>query len=252
MPTSPLSPWPDGYEGALSLTFDDGIPSQLTTAIPMMNERGLRGTFYLNPRGDDWETTLAPWREAAAAGHELGNHTISHTCSRGFADDPNARGLEGLTLDDIDRDVAEAAQRLQVLDPRAARSFAYPCYQCHVGEGLTRQSYVPIVAKYCNSGRGKGEIANHPATCDLHYLWSWPVERSWGPQLVGLAEQCATRGRWGIMTFHGIHQGHLSVADVDFTELMVHLQRNSSRIWVAPVAEIAAHILKWRAGKALK
>jgi len=51
------------------------------------------------------------------------------------------------------------------------------------------------------------------------------------------------------MTFHGIHQGHLSVADVDFTELVVHLQRNASRIWVAPVAEIAAHITKWRAGE---
>ena len=239
-------PWPDGYEGALSLSFADGVPSQLTTAIPMMNDHGVRGTFYLNPRGDDWETRLAPWRAVAAAGHELGNHTMGHVCSRGFSDSPDAGGLEVMTLQDIDADVAETQRRLQVIDPREHRSFAYPCYQAHVGEGLSRISYVPVVAKYCVAGRGKGEVPNHPATCDLHYLWSWPVERSWGPQLVGLAEQCATRGRWGVLTLHGIHEGHLSVADVDFHELMVHLRNNSDRIWVAPVAEIAAHIVAWR------
>jgi peptidoglycan/xylan/chitin deacetylase (PgdA/CDA1 family) len=249
MPSSPPSPWPDGYEGALSITFDDGVSSQLTTAIPMMNDHGLRGTFYLNPRGDDWEETLAPWREVAAAGHELGNHTMGHVCSRGFTDDHSYCGLEDLTLAHLEEDIAETQRRLQIIDPREHRSFAYPCYQAHVGEGAQRVSYVPVVAKHCIAGRGKGEVPNHPLTCDLHYLWSWPVERSSGPHLVGLAEQSATRGRWGILTMHGIHEGHLSVADVDFRELLVHLRNNAQRIWVAPVAEIAEHIVNWRAAQ---
>jgi len=64
--------------------------------------------------------------------------------------------------------------------------------------------------------------------------------------LVGLAEQCAARGRWGIMTFHGIHEGHLPVADVEFRELCQHLSR-AKHIWVAPTAEVAAAIKAWRA-----
>ena len=93
--------------------------------------------------------------------------------------------------------------------------------------------------------RAGGEIANHPATCDLHYLWSWAVRGNTGAELVGLAEQCAARGRWGLLTFHGIHQGHLPVADVEFRELCHHLHR-SKHIWVAPVAEVASAINAWR------
>ena len=38
------------YAGAVSLTFDDGRQSQLQKAIPAMNRRGLRGSFYLSVR----------------------------------------------------------------------------------------------------------------------------------------------------------------------------------------------------------
>lgn len=240
-----LSPWPEGCRGALSLTFDDGISSQRDYAIPLMDELGLRGTFYLVPSGDDWRDRLEVWRPAYDAGHEMGNHSLSHTCSRGFSDDPRARGLETMTLADIEADVVEAERRLSALFPAERRAFCYPCYQAHVGEGLTRQSYVPIIAKHFIAARAGGEIANHPATCDLHYLWSWTARGTTGAELVGLAEQCAARGRWGLLTFHGIHQGHLSVADVDFRELCHHLH-GAHHIWVAPVAEVAAAIVAWR------
>lgn len=239
--------WPAEGEGAVSLTFDDGLPSQLQIAIPMMNDHGLRGTFYLGPRSDDWREKLQPWKAVAEAGHEIGNHSLSHTCSRAFQDAPDARGLETLTLEDIEADVLEAERRLSEVLPRAGgRSFCYPCWQSHVGEGLTRQSYVPIVAKHFIAARGLGEQPNHPLTCDLHYLWSWDVSRMTGAQMVGLAEQCASRGRWGLMVFHGIHAGHLPVADVDFRELCQHLRRHRKRIWTAPVADAAEWVLRAR------
>ena len=75
---SASSPWPDGCRGALSLTFDDGNETQLKRAIPIMEERGLRGTFYMSPRGDQWRETLEQWRGAYDAGHEIGNHSLTH------------------------------------------------------------------------------------------------------------------------------------------------------------------------------
>ncbi len=239
------SPWPEGCRGALSLTFDDGISSQLDYAIPLMNELGLRGTFFQCPRGDDWRENAERWWPAYEAGHEIGNHSLSHTCSRAFSDDPRATGLETMTLAEIEADVVEAERRLSEAFPAEARAYCYPCYQAHVGEGLTRQSYVPVIAKHFIAARAGGEIANHPATCDLHYLWSWTMRGNTGPEMVGLAEQCAARGRWGVLTFHGIHEGHLSVADVEFRELCHHLHR-SKHIWVAPVAEVAQAIVAWR------
>jgi peptidoglycan/xylan/chitin deacetylase (PgdA/CDA1 family) len=242
------SPWPEGVEGAVSLTFDDGLSSQLRLAVPILNDHGLNGTFYINPKGEDWENRLLPWQDVARAGHEIGNHSLTHPCSRGFHNSLDGRCLEGMTLDEITRDIAEAEQRLNyAFGSSPLRSFAYPCYLDYIGEGEGRQSYVPIVARLFVAGRGRGEIPNHPLTCDLSYLWSFPVERMSGAELIGLAEWAAATGRWSILTFHGIHEGHLSVADVDLAALCRFLARHQSRIWTAPVAVVASRIRSWRA-----
>ena len=240
------SPWPEGCAGAVSLTFDDALSSQLEIAVPTLNEHGLRGTFYLNPRGDDWRERLAPWREVAATGHEIGNHTVNHLCSHNFAWH-GRRGLEECTLEDIDWEVAEGKRRLQELIPEQQEmSFCYPCYQDFVGQGLTRQSYVPVVARHHLAARGRGEIANHPRGADLHYLWSWPVEGMSGAQMVGLVEQAARDGRWAILTIHGVQQGRLAVTDTALRELCGHLAAHRERIWTASLATAARRLVEWR------
>ncbi len=247
--------WPGECRAALSLTFDDGVPSQLNRAVPLLNEADVQATFYVSPRGDNFLETLAPWREVAKAGHEIGNHTMAHTCSRAFRPDPTARGLENMTLADLDKDIAEAKRRLQQLVPdQVDMSFCYPCYMEHVGCGPTRQSYVPVVAKHHIAGRGKGEFpfGNHPATVDLHYAWSWPAERMPGSQMVGLVESCVAKGGWGILTFHGVQEGHLTVAESDFRELVNYLKANHQRVWSVPVAKVARRILAWREENGLR
>lgn len=243
-------PWPDGCQGGFSLTFDDGMPSQLKIAVPLLDRYGFKGTFYINPAGDVWYERLVPWREVARSGHEIGNHSLSHPCSCNFPGDSKCYGLENMTLHDIESDILEAQHRLEKAIPdQKDWTFAYPCYQDFVGRGKTRKSYVPIVARHFVAARGLGETthANSPKVCDLHYLWSWPAQRMTGAQLIGLAERAATQGRWGILTFHGVNEGHLPVSGVDFEELIAHLDRNQDRIWTAPVAEAAERILKWRA-----
>ncbi|MBC8233756.1 polysaccharide deacetylase family protein [bacterium] len=243
------SPWPEGYQGAVSLTFDDGARSQLQTAIPIMNDLDLKGTFFVCPRGEDWMSYLEPWREVAKAGHEVGNHSISHICSRALGIDPKAtRCLENITLEELEADILEASRRLREGIPEQKEfTFCYPCYHDYVGEGLTRQSYVPIIAKHFPAGRGRGEFGyNHPATCDLAYLWSWNIEHVNAPTLVGLAEQAATLGRWVIFTIHGINEGGLMVSETAFRQLCEFLNRHRERIWVAPMVTIALHIREWR------
>jgi hypothetical protein len=64
--------------------------------------------------------------------------------------------------------------------------------------------------------------------------------------MVGLVEACVARQTWGILTFHGIHEGHLSVAESDFRELVSYLTVNHARVWCVPVAKVARRILQWR------
>jgi len=245
-------PFPDGFRGAVSLTFDDGWwPSQLRVALPMLDDHRLRSTFYVIPRDslpkrDDWLERLSPYTHAAAQGHEIGNHTLSHICSRALAESREVPCLETMTIADVEADVLAAQERLTAATGTAPKTFAYPCYHEHVGEGPTRQSYVPVIAEHFIAGRGAGEFANIPLTCDMHYLWSTPAEGMSGPALVGLAMRAAMQERWAILAFHGIDEGHLSVPKVAFHELCVFLSRHNDGIWVAPVATVAERILDWR------
>ncbi|MCX6050157.1 MAG: hypothetical protein NT075_34095 [Chloroflexi bacterium] len=67
-----------------------------------------------------------------------------------------------------------------------------------------------------------------------------------GAELVGLAEQAAAQGRWTILTFHGVNDGHLHVASSDLDELCDYLARNRERIWTAPVAGIAKRVAEYQ------
>jgi hypothetical protein len=235
------------------LTFDDGLPDHLRRAAPLLDERGLRGTFYLCPKGDDLAKRLEPWCAVFDAGHEIGNHSLSHTCSRNFqpANDPGPVGLEHTTLAEMEADLTEAERRLQELFPADGRSFAYPCYQSDIGEGLTRRSYVPLVAKLFVAGRTGGEYGffNHPYNVDLHHLGGIAAERMPGTELVGLVERCVRRGHWAILAFHSIDGGRLGINEFDFEELLDHLAESKDRIRTAPVAELAKHCRALRAAR---
>lgn len=244
-------PFPKGCVCAVSLTFDDGLQSQFEVAVPILNERNLRATFYLNPKGndpesDDWQQRWENWKIVAEQGHEIGNHSLTHPCSRAFGENLDVPCLEQMTLPDIEADVLEAERRLQLLTGIKERTFAYPCYQDFVGFGLKRQSYVPVIAKHFVAARGGGERPdNHPLTCDLHYLWSLKAEYLLGAELIGWVEWTAQRGRWLIFTFHGVDEGHLPIARHSLLELCDFLSKRRD-IWVAPVMEVAKRIVEWR------
>ena len=240
-------PWPGKYKCAISLTFDDGLPSQLRVAVPLLRRYGVRATFYLCPSGSNWAGKLRPWRKVAEEGHEIGNHSLSHFCSCNFPF--SGRCPEELTLEEIEEDILEAQRRLESLIPgREIRTYAYPCYQSYVGRGASRKSYVPVVARYFLAARGVGEKPwpNDPLRCDLHYLWSWPAERMSAAEMIGLVEQTLMKGGWAIFTFHGIGEGHLPVSESDLEALLEYLSWREE-VWVAPVAEVASYVAKRRA-----
>ncbi|MFH1532365.1 MAG: polysaccharide deacetylase family protein [Pseudomonadota bacterium] len=72
--------WRHGRGAAVSVTFDDGLPSHVTVGAPLLDERNLRGTFYVLTQDEwnEWPGYWDDWRALAAAGHEIGSHTLSH------------------------------------------------------------------------------------------------------------------------------------------------------------------------------
>src|SRR5437016_1452750 len=100
----PSFTWPGGARAAVSLSFDDARPSQAERGIPLLDRLGMRATFFVSP-----ERVLdpAPWKRAAQAGHEIGNHSMTHPCSGNF---PWSRdnALEDYTLERMEKELLDA------------------------------------------------------------------------------------------------------------------------------------------------
>ena len=244
---SPPDFWSDGIAAAVSLTFDDGAPSQLAEALPRLDAAGLPGTFYLNPGRGTWDSARDQWRAAALRGHELGNHTTRHPCSCNYRFDTEFC-LEKISLQDMAQTIDEAEAGLDELHPegRGRRTFCYPCYQTYVGAGRDRRSYVPLVADRFIAGRGGGERPNNPWVTDLACLMSFPAEDTDAEGLIAYAEGAAETGGWAIFTFHGVGGDHLSVTTDAFGALVDHLAAQRQRLWTATVHDVAAEVTRRR------
>ena len=43
-----ITKWKYGRNGAISITYDDGSINQFVKAVPIMNQSGMPGTFFIN------------------------------------------------------------------------------------------------------------------------------------------------------------------------------------------------------------
>jgi peptidoglycan/xylan/chitin deacetylase (PgdA/CDA1 family) len=239
--------WPDGARAAVSLTFDDNCPSHLETAIPMLDEFGLKGTFYLPVGRERFAQTREHWRAHVRNGHEAGNHSLKHPCSRNFTFVATENCLEHYTLDRMEAEVVEAIRIMREGIPEQEEAtYCYPCYQDFVGVGTSRQSYVPVIARHFPAGRGWGEAPNHPRLCDLHYLWSRDAHGFDGERLIEYAESAVPQNRWAIFAFHGVGADHLRVEADAFRALLRHLTGQPGRFWIATAIRVAKHIREHR------
>ena len=166
--------WPEGKRAAISLTFDDARHSQITNGLPLLDKYDTKATFYVSI--PNMEGRLEAWKAAAANGHEVGNHTLTHPCSGNFPF-VGDRALEDYTLEKMRHELTESNTTIErLLDVRPV-SFAYPCGQKYVGRGRNLKSYVPLVAEKFVSGRGwMDEWANDPAFCDMAQLMAMELD----------------------------------------------------------------------------
>ncbi|MCZ6772257.1 MAG: polysaccharide deacetylase family protein [Proteobacteria bacterium] len=238
--------WPVGVSGAVSLTFDDGMPSQLKNAVPALDRYGIKATFYVNPNYSiDWHTNIPAWSRVGASGHELGNHTDRHTCScRHDFGDNRSFCLERITIADIAQviDAGSAVLRETFDHELRDQSFAYPCYESFAGAGLRRKSYVPEVANRYLAGRAGEDRGNDPVRADISHLSSYSVDGRTFEQIITIIEQDLAHGRWVILTFHGVSGDWLSIDLAVLERLLKYLQQQRPRIWTGPVITVARYV----------
>jgi peptidoglycan/xylan/chitin deacetylase (PgdA/CDA1 family) len=117
--------------GIVALSFDDGMDDNHSVVLPLLREHGLRATVYVTtgligkpnpwmaPESGARMMTVHELRELAAAGFEIGAHTVSHP------------DLSRLGFDECLREMCESRDELERTVGIEVRTFAYP--SCHYG-----------------------------------------------------------------------------------------------------------------------
>lgn len=239
--------YPNGARNAVSLTFDDGLASQVQLGVPLLEKYQVRATFYVLPFHVSQQ--VKAWRAAAQAGQEIGNHTNAHTCTGNFHWLRKAnQGLEQVDLDFIRSDIERAQQYIQRTLGVTPKQFAFPCGNTFVGRGRSVQSYVPLVADMFDTARTwNDETANDPRYTDVAQVTALRMDGLTFTELRELVEHERETDKWLVLAGHDIGNRGAMTTDVKALEqLLQYLQDPKNGYWLAPVGEVAAYIKQQR------
>jgi len=240
--------WPEGKRVAVSLSYDDARASQLQEGIPILDGHDVRATFYVSLA--NMAEHVDQWRAVAATGHEIGNHSLRHSCSGNFGW-KGRTPLEDYNLPRMEAELAEANAKIGELFGAPATTFAYPCGQTFVGRGVARQSYVPAVARLFLAGRGfRDEYVNDPLFCDLAKLGGTELDGVPFEGLVDITERAAQRGAWVVFAGHDVRttSGHQVVLSEVLDRYCAWCQNSDNGVWIDTVGNIAEYVQHTRGG----
>jgi len=129
-----ITPWRHNRAGAVTVGFDDGYLTQINNAVPLLNARGLKATFFIIT--SDNEGSWDQWRQVAEQGHEIASHTVTHP------------DLTSLSDSDLRYELSESQRVInQNIPSRRCITLAYP--------GNVNNPHVQAVtSEYYISGRG--------------------------------------------------------------------------------------------------
>jgi len=233
--------WPKGKRAALSLTFDDARVSQAQVGLSLLDRYGVKATFYVSP--GPFQTHLPAWKQALANGHEIGNHSLRHPCTGNFAF-ARDKALEDYTLAQMERELKEANRVIESAVSVRPTTFAYPCGQKFVGRGAHLHSYVPLVARMFQAGRGwMDEAANDPAFCDPAQLLGVELDGRDFAAARKLIDTAVENGSWLVFAGHEIGEGGRQTTRIDTLEAICqYAQDPNNATWIDTVQNIVRYV----------
>ncbi|WP_371194051.1 polysaccharide deacetylase family protein [Glaciecola sp. SC05] len=227
--------WPKTFRAAVSLSYDDALPSQLDNAIPALNALQLNASFYLTLNSTTIFERLNEWRSAAMAGHELGNHTIFHPCSKSLPDRDWVKphhNTDTKTVEQMLEEVHIANAFLHAIDGRRERTFTVPCNDQIAKDG----NYVnPLRERFVAIKGNNNWLENGFET-------NFMAENVSGQDMIDFVETNAAKGGVINILFHGIGGDHLSVSNEAHQSLLDYLHLNKDSLWTDSYINIMEYV----------
>lgn len=227
LPTPRIAPFSGDRAGAISYTFDDNLRDQFTLAVPMLNESGLKGTFFVIA-GKTAETPAEgeqkqkdsnvrkqwggiSWPELkimADQGHEIASHTWSH------------RNMSKMTAEEIDHELSKTVTEIQNRTGHTPLTIAFPFNQ----KGPEIEA---AAAKYHVNFRSSQLGTSGKTTTESLNKW---------------ADKLAEDKKWGVLMVHGVAQGYAALSDPEI--LRNHFKYTKSqekKIWIDTFSNISRY-----------
>lgn len=247
-PKVSITRWPQDRSAAISLTFDDGINTDLDFAGPILKKHHLNGTFFVTTAMGPWEKRKQEWKQLARDGNELANHTVHHPCLRPQIT-PHSQDY---TPEMMEAEIAGAAREIDgLLDSHRGLTFAYPCGNMSFGqpqdEVKNAALYTRYVSEHSFGARGVGTGAVSPEELNVLDISDLgPTAGKGFVDLLNLAAPAFQSHNWGVYCFHGVGGDWLSITPEALDELGGYLERHTE-VWSATFGDVLRYIQERKA-----
>ena len=216
--------WQGFRTAAVTYTFDDHCSNQFVIAVPLFNEFDFDLTLYPVP---NWGPNWTNIQNAAAAGHEVGSHTMSHA------------NLSGLTIEQQTTELVNSQNIVNSYIPgQQCVTIAYP--YCSPGNQALTATYY-IAARTCS-----GQIV--PSTPSNFYQISSIILGSTGVNttagIIAKYDAAAAAAGWCVFLIHGIDGdgGYSPLSSTILRESIQYLDSHRSTFWVSTFSNVSRYI----------
>ena len=222
--------WPGFRSAAVSFTFDDNDLNQLAVAVPMFNEFDFKLTlFTITSTGTGWKNPNWSGLQAAAAqGHEIASHTVTHAY------------LNQITLEQQKSELEASYNAIMTNIPgQVGLSLAYP--YCVRGNDS-------LIAQYYIGARGCQGSVEKSTPNDLLNISSiiCGTEGSVNTAANFKSRVDAAVNSKGLCVFliHGIDDdgGWSPTQSSELRTHLEYLQANDNKFWVATFGNVVRYI----------
>lgn len=232
-PTIEIGTWGNFCTGAVSHTFDDNTPGQLSKAQPEFDAKGFHMTLFTVTtaaagNGPNWDGLKA----AFAKGHEIGSHSDNH----------------GNPMPASECASSQSTIKSKIPGEKCI-TIAYPNCK-NPGKSTVLNSYV--AGRNCSgsdNSKSPGDFSEINAKGFGAGQGNYPNTAS---DLNKFASDAATGGKWGVYMHHGVGSGEHSWASTDVQAIKDHisyLDKNRNTIWCETFGNVARYIRERDAAK---
>jgi peptidoglycan/xylan/chitin deacetylase (PgdA/CDA1 family) len=208
-----------GRKGAVVLMFDDHIDSQKNNAVPELQKRNIKGTFYINPGIRGFQQSKFWTEEVPKMGHEYGIHTMTHRA----------------TEETLDKDLAECVKIIGKIFPNAKLfSFAIPG-----GDNVWLVSG-PVQAE---AFKKHNMVLRSAVTMFMYLGQDSAYMKKWIDGIIA-------KGSYDKICIHGVGGDYLSMSMPVFIDTLDYLVAKDADIWTTTDVVLYKYNFEFQTAKA--